>query len=43
MSSKGSWIKEQQISELFFNGRHYEKLYSYYAICCWYSSRNEVI
>jgi hypothetical protein len=24
MSSKGSWIKEQQISELFFNGRHYE-------------------
>jgi len=24
MSSKGTWVKEQQISELFFNGRHYK-------------------
>ena len=24
MSSKGSWVKEQQIAELFFNGRHYK-------------------
>jgi hypothetical protein len=24
MSSKGSWVKEQPISELFFNGRHHE-------------------
>jgi hypothetical protein len=24
MSSKGSWVKEQQIAELFFNGRHYD-------------------
>ena len=24
MSSKGSWVKEPQISELFFNGRHYK-------------------
>jgi hypothetical protein len=23
MSSKGGWVKEQPISELFFNGRHY--------------------
>lgn len=23
MSSKGTWLKEQQITELFFNGRHY--------------------
>ena len=24
MSSKGSWVKEQPISELFFNGRHHQ-------------------
>lgn len=24
MSSRGSWVKEPQISELFLNGRHYE-------------------
>jgi hypothetical protein len=24
MSSKGTWVKEPQISELFFNGRHYK-------------------
>lgn len=27
MSSKGQWVKDQTISELFFNGRHYKVSY----------------